>query len=92
MSGRERSRRTRNHAPGLFAPRTDREALHDTVLDPCCGKPPGDRDGRTGLVVIPDGGSAADEPVELQVNGFGPFGLNDINPDDDPGHDAGEPG
>jgi hypothetical protein len=66
--------------------------LHDTDLDPRCRKPPGGRDGRTGLAVIPDDGSAADEPVELQVNGSGPFGLNDINPDDDPSRNAGKPG
>jgi uroporphyrin-III C-methyltransferase/precorrin-2 dehydrogenase/sirohydrochlorin ferrochelatase len=44
------------------------------------------------LAVIPDGGAAADEPVDLQVNGSGPFGLNDINPDDDPSRNAGKPG
>ncbi|AIQ90472.1 cupin [Methylobacterium phyllosphaerae] len=33
-----------------------------------------------------------DEPVELQVNGSGPFGLNYINPADDPSRDAGKPG
>ncbi|GJE46791.1 cupin domain-containing protein [Methylobacterium soli] len=29
------------------------------------------------------------EPVELQVNGTGPFGLNYINPTDDPSREAG---
>ena len=33
-----------------------------------------------------------DEPVELQVNGSGPFGLNYINPADDPSRGAGRPG
>ncbi|XYD09949.1 cupin domain-containing protein [Methylobacterium sp. NMS12] len=33
-----------------------------------------------------------DEPVELQVNGSGPFGLNYINPADDPSRSAGKPG
>jgi hypothetical protein len=33
-----------------------------------------------------------DEPAELQVNGSGPFGLNYINPDDDPSWSAGKPG
>lgn len=30
----------------------------------------------------------ADQPVELQVNGSGPFGLNYVNPSDDPSHSA----
>ena len=30
-----------------------------------------------------------DEPVELQVNGSGPFGLNYIDPADDPSRSAG---
>jgi quercetin dioxygenase-like cupin family protein len=34
----------------------------------------------------------ASEPVELQVNGSGPFGLNYVNPDDDPSRNAGRPG
>ena len=33
-----------------------------------------------------------DEPVELQVNGSGPFGLNYIDPADDPSRSAGNPG
>lgn len=33
-----------------------------------------------------------DEPVELQVNGSGPFGLNYIDPADDPSRSAGGPG
>ncbi|MCJ2057866.1 cupin domain-containing protein [Methylobacterium sp. J-048] len=33
-----------------------------------------------------------DEPVELQVNGSGPFGLNYINPADDPSRQAGGKG
>ena len=33
-----------------------------------------------------------DEPVELQVNGSGPFGLNYINPADDPSRSTGNPG
>lgn len=33
-----------------------------------------------------------DEPVELQVNGSGPFGLNYIDPTDDPSRSAGGPG
>jgi quercetin dioxygenase-like cupin family protein len=31
----------------------------------------------------------ADEPVELQVNGTGPFGLQYVNPSDDPSRAAG---
>ncbi|MGU3539162.1 cupin domain-containing protein [Methylobacterium sp. A54F] len=30
-----------------------------------------------------------DEPVELQVNGSGPFGLSYVNPEDDPSRSAG---
>ncbi|MCJ2134319.1 cupin domain-containing protein [Methylobacterium sp. J-026] len=33
-----------------------------------------------------------DEPVELQVNGSGPFGLNYIDPADDPSRSSGGPG
>jgi len=33
-----------------------------------------------------------DEPVELQVNGSGPFGLNYINPADDPSRQTGGKG
>ena len=33
-----------------------------------------------------------DEPVELQVNGSGPFGLNYINPADDPSRPSGGKG
>jgi quercetin dioxygenase-like cupin family protein len=49
-----------------------------------------------GLVYLPEDMAhslwTADEPVELQVNGSGPFGLNYINPADDPSRSAGGPG
>lgn len=88
--------RVRFPANTTVAPHTHSTAENLTVLSgslmhamgPTLDKHRGDQLGRGGFVYLPGGMPhsvwTTAEPAEVQVTGTGPFGLNYVNPADDP--------